>query len=66
MSLRASEIAAVVAELAPLVGARLESARAHAERLVTNSERHGRGRVDRPAPEGDRARVASEKRAPVP
>jgi predicted ribosome quality control (RQC) complex YloA/Tae2 family protein len=45
LSLRASEIAAVVAELAPLVGARLESARAHAERLVTLELRGAAGPV---------------------
>ena len=35
MSLSASEIAAVVAELAPLVGSRVDAARAHAERTLT-------------------------------
>jgi predicted ribosome quality control (RQC) complex YloA/Tae2 family protein len=35
MSLRASEIAALVAELAPLGGARVEAVRVHAERQVT-------------------------------
>jgi predicted ribosome quality control (RQC) complex YloA/Tae2 family protein len=35
VSLRSSEIAAVAAELAPLAGARVDSVRVHAERLVT-------------------------------
>ena len=35
MSLRASEIAAVVAELAPLAGARVDAVRVHADRALT-------------------------------
>lgn len=45
MSLRASEIAAVVAELAPLAGARLEAVRVHAERLITLELRGRDGEV---------------------
>ncbi len=45
MSLRAGEIAVLVAELAPLSGSRVDAVRVHAERLVTIDLRGPRGDV---------------------